>query len=73
MFVPSTNLIVLICFVSRFLLDLLIGFPYPQRAPIASHVEVFSSRHVYLLKRCSFFIWIYRFSRVLVVMLVSFV
>jgi hypothetical protein len=56
MFVPSSNLIVLICFVNRLVLVVLIGFSYPQRAPVASHFEVSSSSHVYLLKRCSFFI-----------------
>ena len=29
MFVPSSNLIVLICFVNRLVLVVLIGFPYP--------------------------------------------
>ena len=68
---PSSNLIVLTWFVNRLMLALLIGIPYPQRAPVASHLEVCSSSHVYLLKRCSFFIWICRFSRVPVVMLMS--
>ena len=58
MFVPSSNLIVRIWFVNRLVLALLIGSPLPQRAPVDSHLEVFSSRHVYLLKRYSFFIWI---------------
>ena len=49
----------------------LIGFPYPKRAYVASHLEVSSSSLVYLLKRCSFFIWICRFSRVPVVILMS--
>jgi len=71
MFAPSSNLIVLLWLVSMLLLALLNVFPYPQRAPVASHLEVFSSRHVYLLNRCSFFIWICRFSRVLVAMLMS--
>ena len=69
MFVPSSNLIVRIWFVSRLVLALLIGFSYPHRDPVASYLAVYSSRHVYMLKRCSFFIWICRFSRVLVVML----
>ena len=72
MFFPSSNFIVLICFVNRLVLVVLIGFPYPQRAPVVSHLEVSSSSHVYLLKRCSIFIWICRFSRVLVVILMSY-
>ena len=71
MFVSSSNLIMLIWFSIRLVLALLIGLPYPQRAPVASHLEVSSSKPVYLLKRCRFFIWIYRFSRVYVVMLMS--
>ena len=71
MFVPSSNSIVLIWFVNRLMFALLIGFPYPHRAPVALHLEVSSSSPVYLLKMCSFFIWICRFSRVPVVMLMS--
>ena len=71
MFVPSSNLIVLTWFVNRLMLALLIGFLYPHRAPVASHLNVFSSSPGYLLKRCSFFVWTCRFSRVPVVMLMS--
>ena len=55
----------------RLVFSLVIGLPYPQRAPVASHFVVSSSRPVYLLKRCSFLIWICRFSSVPVVMLIS--
>ncbi len=72
MFVPSSNLIVLIWFINRFMLALLlIGLPYLHKAPVASHFEVSSYSPVYLLKRCSFVIWTCRFSRVPVVMLMS--
>ncbi len=71
MFVPSSNLIVLICFVNRLVLVVLIGFPYPQKTPVASYLEVYSSSPEYLLKRCSFFIWICGFSRVPAVILMS--
>ena len=53
-FVPSSNLIVLIWFINRFMCALLIGLPYPHKAPVVSHFEVSSSSPVYLLKRCSF-------------------
>jgi len=56
MFMPSSNLIVLIWFISRLVMALLIGFLYPQSTPVASHLVVSSSSHVYLLNRCSFFI-----------------
>jgi hypothetical protein len=52
-------------------LALLNGFPYPQSALVASHLVVFCYSHVYLLKRCRFFICVSRFSRVLVVILMS--
>ena len=55
-FVPSSNLIVLIWFVSRFMFALLIGLPYPHKAPVASHLEVSSSSRVYSLKRYSFYL-----------------
>ena len=71
MFVPSSNLIVRIWFVSRLVLALLIGFAYLQRASVASHLQVSSSRPGYLLKRCSSLFWIFRFSGVLVVILMS--
>ena len=51
MFVPSSNLIVLIWFVSRLMIALLIGLPYLHKAPVTSHLEVSSSSPVYLLKR----------------------
>ena len=54
MLVPSSNLIVLIWFINRFMFVLLIGLPYPHKVPAASHFEVSSSSPVYLLKRCSF-------------------
>jgi hypothetical protein len=54
-FVPYSNLIVLIWFVNGLMLALIIGFPYLQRAPVAWHLEVSSSSPVYLLKMCSFF------------------
>ena len=53
-FVPSSNLIVLIWFVNRSMLALLIELPYPHKAPVASHFEVSSCSPVFLLKRCSF-------------------
>ena len=56
MFVPSLHLIMLILFICRFVLALRTGFPYPQSAPVASHLVVSNSSPVYLLKRCSFFI-----------------
>ena len=55
-FVPVSNLIVLIWFVNWLMFALLIGFPYPYRAPVASHLDISSYSPVYLLKRCSFFI-----------------
>ena len=70
-FVPSSNLIVFIWVVNRLMFALLIGFPYPHRAPVTSHLEISIYSPVYLLKRCSLFIWICRFSRVPVVMLMS--
>jgi hypothetical protein len=70
-FVPSSNLIMLIWFVNRLMFALLIGLPYPHKAPVALHFEVSSYSPAYLLKRRSFFIWTCRFSRVPVVMLMS--
>ena len=54
-FVPFSNLIVLIWFSNRFMFALLIGLPYHHKAPVASHFEVSSYSLVYLLKRCSSF------------------
>ena len=56
-FVPSSNLIVLIWFINRFMFALFIGLPYPHKAPVASRLEVSSYSPVYLLKRWSFCIW----------------
>jgi hypothetical protein len=42
-FFSSSNLIVLIWFVNRLMFGLLIGFPYPHKAPGASHLEASSS------------------------------
>ena len=53
-FVPSSNFIVLIWLIRRLMFVLLIGLPYPHKAPVASHFEVSSSSPVYLLKRCFF-------------------
>ena len=69
--VSSLNLIVEIWLRSSCVFCLLMGFPYPHSAPLASHLVVSSSRPVYLLNRWSFFICICSLSRVLVVMLVS--
>ena len=71
MSVPSSNLIVLILLLSRMVLALLIGFPYPQSTLLASHLGAFSSSPVHLLKRCSFVICVSRFSWVPVVILIS--
>ena len=71
MFVPSSNLIVLIWLLSRLVFALLIGFPYPQSALVASQLIVSSSSFVCLPKRCNLFICGWRFSRVPVVMLMS--
>ena len=54
MFVTSSNLIVLILFIKRFMFAFLIGLLYLHKAPVASHFEVSSPSPVYLLKRCSF-------------------
>jgi hypothetical protein len=51
--VPSSNLIVFIWFINRFMFALLIGLPYPHKTPVASHFEVYRYSHVYLLKRYS--------------------
>jgi hypothetical protein len=69
--VPSSNLTVEIWLLSRRVFSLLMGFPYPHRAPVASHLVVSSSRPVYLLNIRSFFTCICRLSRVPVVMLMS--
>ena len=69
--VLSSNLIVEIWLRSRFTFSLLMGFPYPHSAHVASHFVVSSSRPVYLPNRWSFFICIWRLSRVPVVMLMS--
>ena len=69
--VPSSNLIVEIRLRSRCVFSLLMGFPYPHIAHVASHFDVSGSRPVYLLNRQSFLICICRLSRVLVVMLMS--
>jgi hypothetical protein len=69
--VPSSNLIVEIWLRNRCVFSLLMGFPYPQSVPVASHLVVSSSRPVYLLNRWIFLICICRLSRVLVVMLIS--
>ena len=71
MFMSSSNLIVLIWFIIRFMLALLNGFPYPQSAHVGSHLVVSSSSLVYLLKRCSLFTCVWRFSRVTLLMLMS--
>ena len=70
MFVPSSYLIVLIWFISRLVLAVLSGFPYLQSALVASHLVVSRSSPVYLLKKCNFFICIWRFSKVPVVILI---
>ena len=54
--VPYSNLIVLLWFNNRFMLALLFGLPHPHKAHVDLHFEVSSSNHVYLLKKCSFFI-----------------
>ncbi len=53
-FVPTSNLIVMIWLINRVMFVLLIGLPYPHKAPVASHFEVSSSSPVYLLKRRNF-------------------
>jgi len=68
---PFSNFIVLILLRSGQVFTLLIGFPYPHNALVALHFVVSSSSLVYSLNRCSFFICIWRFSMVLVVMLMS--
>jgi hypothetical protein len=66
---PSSDFIVLIRLSRRRVFSLLIGFLYPHGSHGASHFVVSSSSLVYLLNICSLFIRIWRFSRVLVVML----
>jgi len=51
--VPSSNLIAEIWLRSRCVFTLLMGFPCPYSAPVASHLVVSSSRPVYLLNRWS--------------------
>ena len=71
MFVTSSNLNALLWLLSRLVLALFNGFPYPHSAHVASHFVVSIPSPVYLLKRCSFFICVWRFSRFLVVMMLS--
>ena len=68
---PSSNSIVLIWLRSRRVFPLLVGLPYPNSAHVASHFVVSSSSHAYSLSVRSFLICIWRFSRALVVMLMS--
>jgi hypothetical protein len=54
MWVPSTNVIELICSCSVVWFLWLRGLPSPQSDPVASHFEISSWSPVYWLKRCSF-------------------
>ena len=70
--VTSLNFIVSILHLSRYALALRSGLPRSHSAPVALHFVVSSSSPVCLLYRRSFFISIWRFSRVSVVMLISY-
>ena len=54
MWVPSVNMMELICSLRMFWFLLLRGLPSPQSDPVASHLEVSSWSPVYWLNRCNF-------------------
>ena len=56
MWVPSANVIELICSCSVVWVLWLRGLPSPDSDPVASHVDVSSLSPVYWLKRCSFLV-----------------
>ncbi len=69
----SSSFIAWIWHISRCVFALLVGFPYPRIALVASHFVVSNYSHVYLQNKCSFLICVGRFSKVPVVFLRSYV
>ncbi len=71
MWVPSTNVMELICSRSVAWFLWLRGLPSHHSDPVASHSEVSSWSPVYWLKRCSFLSYTLRSCMVPAVMLMS--